>query len=80
MSTHCRTIPLKRQTIVVAPIPPAPPGEVVSLRVVTAGDGTVTATATWYSPLGAAPGTMDYVTQLTGGPGTVQIVSVVPLP
>lgn len=81
MSTHCRNIILSKRAIMPAPIPPSPPGEVVDLKVTTPQrpDSNI-ATGTWFSPEGAAIGSLDYVTQLTGGPGMVEIVSIVPVP
>lgn len=81
MSTHLRNILLQKRRVVAPAIPPVPPGPVVGLNVVTPHtSNSGIATATFYSPEGAAPGTLDYVIGLTGGPGVVTITSIVPIP
>jgi hypothetical protein len=81
VGTHARNIILGRKVTPSTP-PPAPvrPGPVELLNVTTpniAGSGT--ATATWLSPAGIDPALLVYRMILTGGPGTITIVSQTPV-
>lgn len=80
MPTHCRNIILKRQPVTAPAVPGIPPGAVIDLKVTTPHtSNSGVATATWFSPLGSAPGSLDYVATLTGGVGTVKIISIIPV-
>jgi hypothetical protein len=80
MSTHLRNVILSRRRVVQAGIPLQGPGICEQLSVVTPHQpDSGQATATWISPEGSEPGTLDYIMQLTGGVGTVTIISIVPV-
>jgi hypothetical protein len=80
--THMRNIVVGRKIGTTAPPPPpAKPGPVVNLQVTTPHlPSSGTATATWESPFGFDASDLTYRLLLTGGPGTVTIVSQEPIP
>lgn len=78
MSTHARNIIFVRQRVVPPAPAPLPPGQVRDLRVETPNTSdSGAATVTFRSPEGWLPGQLDYRIVLTGGPYTINSVTIV---